>query len=144
MQVKVEVSPGGGPKQRADLGRVIKLLRDVDTRAMWCSSTRRLKIRRRRCRSICSSCAVALFDNARRRADGSNAIEKRAIFYRPLVPLLEFEREGIDLTALAGHSQTTLTCLSFGVGHGGSIVQIDRQLCAVALEPVSSGRSPGH
>ena len=29
VQVKVEMSPGGRPKQRADLGRVIKLLRDV-------------------------------------------------------------------------------------------------------------------
>ena len=29
VQVKVEMSPGGGPKQRADLARVIKLLRDV-------------------------------------------------------------------------------------------------------------------
>ena len=29
VQVKVEMSPGGGPKQRADLGRIIKLLRDV-------------------------------------------------------------------------------------------------------------------
>ena len=29
VQVKAEISPGGGPKQRADFGRVIKLLRDV-------------------------------------------------------------------------------------------------------------------
>jgi len=29
VQIKAEMSPGGGPKQRADFGRVIKLLRDV-------------------------------------------------------------------------------------------------------------------
>jgi sugar phosphate isomerase/epimerase len=29
VQIKVEVSPGGGPKQRADFGRIIKVLRDV-------------------------------------------------------------------------------------------------------------------
>jgi len=29
VQVKVEMSPGGGPKQPADLGRIVKLLRDV-------------------------------------------------------------------------------------------------------------------
>jgi sugar phosphate isomerase/epimerase len=32
VQVKVEMSPAGGPKQRADLARVIKLLRDVNYR----------------------------------------------------------------------------------------------------------------
>lgn len=32
VQVKVEMTPGGGPRQRADLSRLIKLLRDVSYR----------------------------------------------------------------------------------------------------------------